>query len=378
MKRSPITSPLTDRLAALSEVLRLRLCRLLSREELSVGEMARVFQSPQSTISRHLKVLAEVGLLGRRGDGTSTYYRLDRESLEPEALALWAAVETQLDPQNGAKPANGFAAQLADDQRRMTAVLAERRTDSLEYFGRVAGEWDQVRADLFGRHFASAALPALLPSDCVVADIGCGTGANAELIAPYVREVICIDQSTPMLDAARKRLASHENVRFVQGPIEALPLDDGSVDAALCLLVLHHVGDPVEGLREVGRVLKRATEPRSHEATKEGTTGKSEPRPSGSGREGEVPAEPMAGRPSKGSAGASPSHVGAPGKLLIVDMFEHDRHAYRSTMGHKHLGFSPETMTRMCLEAGFADVRITPLPSDTEAKGPGLFAAVAS
>jgi ArsR family transcriptional regulator len=346
MKRSPITTPLTDRLAALSEVLRLRLCRLLERQELSVGEMARVFQAPQSTISRHLKTLSDVGILDRRGDGTTTYYRLDRESLAPDARSLWDAVGVQLELPNG--NSNGFAAQLTEDRRRMDAVLAERRTDTLAYFGRVAGEWDQVRGDLFGRHFADAALPALLPADWIVADIGCGTGANAELIAPHVREVVCVDQSTPMLDAARKRLAGRDNIRFVQGPIEALPLEDGSVNAALCLLVLHHVADPIEGLREVRRVLKTATKPQCHEATK---GRRLEPRPSGSGFQD--------------------------GKLLIVDMLEHDRHAYRSTMGHKHLGFSPQTMSGMCREAGFADVRITPLPSDTEAKGPGLFAAVA-
>ncbi|RMF83125.1 MAG: methyltransferase domain-containing protein, partial [Planctomycetota bacterium] len=251
MKRSPIKNPLTDRLAALSELLRLRMCRLLEREELSVGEVCRVFQVPQSTASRHLKTLTDAGWLARRADGTATYYRLPLQDLPDDWAILWRTVAGQID-------ANG---QLDEDDRRLEAVLAERHTDSISYFGRVAGEWDRIRGELFGRSYAARAIPALLPPDWTVAYLGCGTGANAELIAPFVREVVCVDQSEPMLDAARERLARFENVRFVQGPLEALPLADRSVDAAMCLLVLHHVAEPADALREVRRVLKQPPPP---------------------------------------------------------------------------------------------------------------------
>ena len=324
MKRSPITNPLTDRLAALSELIRLRICRLLEREELTVGEVCRVFQIPQSTASRHLKVLSDTGWLARRADGTATYYRLPLPDLPPDAATLWQAVSGQIE-------ANG---QLDEDDRRLEAILAERQTDTISYFGRVAGEWDQVRTELFGRTYAARAVAALLPSDWTIAYLGCGTGANAEHIAPHVREIVCVDQSEPMLAAARKRLAHFENVRFVQGPLEALPLDDDTIDAAMCLLVLHHVAEPVEALREVHRVLKKATKPRSHGAMR--------------------------------------------GRLLIVDMLEHDRQVYRSTMGHRHLGFSETRMRKMLADAGFDDIRFNPLPSDPDAKGPGLFVCIAS
>lgn len=327
MKRSAAAIPLTDRLAAFSELLRLRICRLLDREELAVGELGKVLQAPQSSVSRHLNTLAKIGLLERRADGAATCYRIDPERAEPEALRLWSAVRAELEE------AEDSGALLAADDRRLAAVLAERRTDSLTFFGRVAGEWDRVRVELFGRQFALESLPALLPPEWVVADLGCGTGVTAELLAPYVREVICVDQSTPMLEAARKRLAGVANVAFVQGALEALPLESGSVDAALCLLVLHHVDDPAAGVREVRRVLK-------------------------------------------GGAGGRGPRSRA-GRLLIVDMVEHDRHEYRSTMGHRHLGFAPQRVEAMCRAAGFARVRITMLRSDPDAKGPGLFAAVA-
>jgi len=222
-------------MVALSEQIRLRICLLLQSQELSVGEVAKVVQLPQSTVSRHLKILSDVGFLQKRADGTATLYRLTMDDLEPGSRELWQAVALQMDADLMAQ----------DDLRRMKDVLAERRTDSLSFFGRVAGEWDQVRQQLFGSQFTARALLAFLPSHWVVADLGCGTGNGAELLAPYVREVIAIDQSRPMLDAARKRLAGIENVRFVAGPAEAVPLADATVDAAPSRMMLHHVPNPI-------------------------------------------------------------------------------------------------------------------------------------
>lgn len=312
MKRSAATNPLTDRLLALSEMVRLRVCRLLEVHELSVGEIAKVVQMPQSTVSRHLKALSDVGLLQKRAEGTATLYRLTQDDLDPPTRALWHAVASQL--------ADDLVVQ--DDLRRVEAVIAERRVDSLSFFGRVAGEWDDVRQSLFGSTFTLRGLLALLPSHWVVADVGCGTGNGAELVAPYVREVIAVDQSKPMLDAARKRLGGARNVRFVHGPIEAIPLPDASVDAAMCLMVLHHVPEPVDAIKQIARIL----------------------------------------RPG--------------GVALIVDMFDHDRTEYRHRMGHLHLGFSGQRMARLLTQAGLGEPRITPLASDPDAKGPGLFAAV--
>jgi len=311
MKRSASSTSLTDRLAALSEPLRLRICRLLERQELSVGEVAKVVQLPQSTISRHLKVLAAAEWVQKRAEGTATLYRLLLDDLPAEARALWLPIRDQVDAD----------ATSEEDLRRLDAVLAERRTDSLSFFGRLGGEWDRVRAELFGTHFTAPALLAALPQDWVVADVGCGTGNAAELLAPFVREVIAVDQSAIMLDAARRRLGAHKNIRFLQGPIEALPLATASVDATVTVLVLHHIADPLGALRELRRVLR-------------------------------------------------------PGGLtMIVDMLEHDRAAYRHTMGHAHLGFPSAQTQDLMKQAGFVRTRIVPLPSDPDARGPGLFVA---
>lgn len=311
MKELATTNQAVELLTALSEGLRLRIGRMLEQHELTVGEIAKVVQMPQSTVSRHLKILADAGWIARRNEGTASYYRLTLDDLSPAARSIWVAV----------RPASESDTQLAEDGRRLDAVLAERPIDSKSYFGRVAGAWDKVRADLFGHDFTARAMCSLLPRHWVVADLGCGAGNGAELIAPFVRQVIGVDDSDAMLTAARRRLSGLGNVRLEKGRIEELPLKDGEVDAALCILVLHHLAEPAKAAREMRRILK-------------------------------------------------------PGGLAaVIDMNEHNRAIFRHTMGHQHLGFSQSTVLGLFMDAGLVDVTISPLPSDPDSKGPGLFVA---
>ena len=311
MKRSPAQTPVTERLAILSEMVRLRICRLLEQQELSVGEVAQIVQMPQSTVSRHLKLLSDGGWLIKRAEGTATLYRLIHDDLPPDMRALWLTVRAQL----------GDNAELREDSRRLDSVLSARRTDSQAYFGRVAGAWDDVRYDLFGEGFTSAALLALLPSEWTVADIGCGTGNVCELLAPHVRSVIAVDQSGAMLKAAKKRLRAFGNVQFVRADVENLPLEPRSIDGAVCALLLHHVESPAAALASIRTAL----------------------------------------RPG--------------GVALVIDMVEHDRAEYRHSMGHRRLGFSEQAIADAFAEAGFERVRVAPLPGNPDAKGPSLFTA---
>jgi SAM-dependent methyltransferase len=315
MKRVNDPSLVIGRLAALSDLTRLRVLRLLEAEALSVGEVAKVIQLPQSTVSRHLKVLADAGWVVRRNEGTATFYRLIQDDLPIEPRALWVAVREQM----------GTSGELAEDQRRLRAVLAERRTDSLSFFGRYAGEWDQLRTELFGARFTALALLSLIRSDWTVADLGCGTGNVSELLAPVVERVVAVDVSGPMLAAARERLRGVPNVELVEAVAERLPLADESVDAGVAVLVLHHLADPGVMLGEAARTLRT---------------------------------------------------VRGGGVLLIVDMVEHDRNEYRHTMGHQHLGFSKGRMIDLFEEAGFTGMTYRELPGEPDAAGPGLFAAI--
>jgi SAM-dependent methyltransferase len=88
----------------------------------------------------------------------------------------------------------------------------------------------------------------------VALDSGCGTGALAFALAPYVGEVVGVDQRSDYLEAARER--APENVRFVEGDAMALPFEYGSFDIAGALRVLHHVRRPELAVSELARVTR--------------------------------------------------------------------------------------------------------------------------
>lgn len=302
-----------DHLTALAEPTRARLLLVLENHELTVSELCTLLQAPQSTVSRHLKALADSGWIASRSEATSNLYRMRRDGLDVAAKRLWRLVREQLVTTPAA----------VQDHGRLQDVLRDRRSKSQEFFSASAGEWDRLRTELFGQRFHLGALLGLIEPTWVVGDIGCGTGEVAASLAPFVEAVIAVDGSSAMLDAARRRLGDAPNVDLRRGDIESLPIDDAALDAATLILVLHHVAAPENAVREVGRVL----------------------------------------RPG--------------GRLLIVDMAPHDRERYRQQMGHVWLGFSETQLGGYLEAAGFETPRVHGLQSDARTKGPALFAATA-
>ncbi len=298
-------------LASLSDMVRLRLLRLIEREELSVGELSKILQLPQSTVSRHLKILHENNWIALRSEGPASLYRMDDAALGANAAALWHVVHKQLDS----------GPTLAEDDHRLTVVVAQRRSDSRTFFGRIVGEWDRLRGELFGESFTSEALVGLLDPDWVVADLGCGTGMTAESLAAVVRKVIAVDREPEMLKAARHRLEGFDNVEYLQDDLTALSLADATVDAVIVSLVMAYVPHPDKAVAEMARIMKPA------------------------------------------------------GRALVVDMVTHDRKSYQHTMGHHHLGFDEAQVKQWAQDSGLFDTRYRRLPADTSAKGPGLFVA---
>src|SRR5689334_6700802 len=218
---SPRPPAILDHLASLADTTRSRILLLLDRHELTVSELCSVMQLPQSTVSRHLKALADSGWISARAEGTSNLYAMTGD-LESSARRLWALVRDQVGPTPAA----------VHDQRRVQTVLAERRTKSQEFFSSAAGQWDRMRDDLFGERPHLAALAAFADADWTVGDLGCGTGRMTAALAPFVGHVIAVDGSAAMLQAAKKRLQGFENVELRRGDLEGLPIDDGRIDAA--------------------------------------------------------------------------------------------------------------------------------------------------
>lgn len=232
-------------MAALGDTARSRLLVLLEDGELIVSELVQILQLPQSTVSRHLKVLADNGWVTSRTSGTSRFYRLSHD-LAAEATELWALVRKDV-----------VAAGLTlDDQERGRIVRSARRDRSREFFASQAGRWDALRDDLFGAHAETLGLFGLLDPDAVVGDLGTGTGAFISAVAPHVRTMIGVDASPEMLDAAGVRLAHLPNVELRLGDVECLPIESDALDLAVMSLVLHYVPEPWDALREVARVLK--------------------------------------------------------------------------------------------------------------------------
>jgi ArsR family transcriptional regulator len=303
-----------DRIGVLGDPTRARLLLLLERRELTVSELCAVTQLPQSTVSRHLRALVDGGWLAARRDGTSRWYVMDRARFDDAMGRLWSPVRDE----------TADAPTAREDRTRLPAVLRDRRSRSKEFFSSEAGQWDRVRDDLFGNAFFLNALPALLDPTWTVGDLGCGTGQVAGALAPFVGRVVAVDDSEAMLAEARSRLASRANVDVRSGDLEALPLDEGALDAATLVLVLHHVPEPAVALAECARVL----------------------------------------RPG--------------GRLLVVDMVAHERRDLAQSMGHVWMGFDADTLAPWFAEAGFGEVRFVRLSADPRAKGPALFVASAT
>ena len=308
-----VTAPILDHMAALADPIRVRMLLPLERHELTVSELCAVLQLPQSTVSRHLKTLADDGWVQSRRDGTSRFYGMALEALDPGARQLWPVIRDQVEMTPGAD----------QDERRLQSVLQRRRETSRAFFSSASGEWDRLRRGLFGDRVHLLALLSLLDERLVVGDLGCGTGQLSEALAPHVAQVIALDGSPEMLQAARHRLQGHRNVDVREGALESMPIATAALDVAVASLVLHHQPEPGRVLAEMARVLKPG------------------------------------------------------GRILVVDMLPHDRLDYQQQMGHVWLGFSSDAMHRSLAAAGFTNIRIQALPVETDAQGPALFAATA-
>ena len=202
------------------------------------------------------------------------------------------------------------------------ACSAGRRSRSEEFFASAAGQWDGLRAELFGGRTELLPLLALLEPTWTVGDLGCGTGHLTQALAPFVARVIAVDGSAAMLRSARSRLGDLPNVDIRRGDLEQLPVEGSELDAAFLLLVLPYAAEPDRVIAEAVRALKPG------------------------------------------------------GKLVVTDLMPHERAEYRQTMGHQWQGFAEAPVLGWMTDAGLVGARYSSAPLDPAAKGPMLFVAV--
>jgi ubiquinone/menaquinone biosynthesis C-methylase UbiE/DNA-binding transcriptional ArsR family regulator len=277
-------------LKAAAEPTRLRILALLARGELNVKDLTRILNQSQPRISRHLKLLAEAGLIERAPEGSWVYFRLADTGAGREVAARVLKLLELTDPV------------IVRDQIRAQSVQEERQAAAQSYFRSHAADWDKIRALHVAEAEVEAAVSEALgpgPFDLLI-DLGTGTGRMLELFAPRFRRGLGLDLNPAMLAYARSKLegagVAHAQVR--QGNLYDLPLPDRSADAVVMHQVLHFMADPQRAVREAVRVL-------------------------------------------------APS-----GRVLIVDFAPHDLEFLRDEYAHERLGFAEPLIAQWCADCG--------------------------
>jgi ubiquinone/menaquinone biosynthesis C-methylase UbiE/DNA-binding transcriptional ArsR family regulator len=298
---------LSTMLKAAGEETRLRLLALLAEAELTVTELTEILRQSQPRISRHLRLLAESGLVVRFREGSWAFFRLPEHGDKAELARTLAAL---LDPDDRV---------MARDRERLAAVRAARATAAQAYFREHAAEWDRIRR----LHAADAAVEAEIQQALAdrpfrsLLDLGTGTGRMLELLGPGLERGLGIDLSLDMLALARARLdragLRHCSVRH--GDIYDLALPRDSFDVVIVHQVLHYLDDGARALREAARVL----------------------------------------RPQ--------------GRLLVIDFAPHELEFLRDEHAHRRLGFAEETVSQWLEQAGLDVISHRSVPPEAGSDG---------
>ncbi|CAH1657618.1 ArsR family transcriptional regulator [Hyphomicrobiales bacterium] len=232
---------------AAAEETRLRMLALLSEGELTVSDMTDILGQSQPRISRHLKLLAEAGIVERHREGAWAFFRMADH--HPASTAIRDLV-AHLDSADQ---------RLAGDRARLKAARQARAEAAQAHFSRLADNWDKVRSLHVPEEAVEAAIIEVVGAKPVQAflDLGTGTGRMLQLLAPLASRVVGVDASHAMLSVARANLerAGLAKVQLQQGDIHALPVEHDAFDLVLIHQVLHYLDDPARALREAAAVL---------------------------------------------------------------------------------------------------------------------------
>jgi ubiquinone/menaquinone biosynthesis C-methylase UbiE/DNA-binding transcriptional ArsR family regulator len=298
---------LVNVLKAAGEDTRLRLLALLADGDHSVKDLTEILDQSQPRVSRHLKLLADAGLVQRHAEGAWAYYRLAPDGQGAE-LARW--LTARVDPNDPDRKR---------DRARQAEARAEQQAIAADYFAKVADSWDLLKT----LHVPEAAVEAAVLAELggrtvdLLVDLGTGTGRMLEVLAPAYKRGVGVDSSREMLAVARSRLAAagvaQAQVRL--GDIGALDSSIGPADVVVIHQVLHYFDDPGRMLAQARRLLKPG------------------------------------------------------GEILIVDFAPHDLEFLRTEHAHRRLGLSREQMKDWAAMAGLDVLAMREFPSDNKDRG---------
>ena len=229
---------------ALADPTRLRILSLVRRMELSIGELAQVLRQSQPRVSRHVKILADTGLIDRYKEGAWVFLRACRGKLAEPAFTALDAWEVGVS---------------ASDIDRLAAVRSERVQAAEQYFAAHADEWDSIRTLHIAEADVEAAIQRALGGRPLgtLLDIGTGTGRMIELLGPAANDSLGVDRSVDMLRVARAKIeaAGLAQAQVRQADMYALPIGNGDVDTVVLHQVLHFAHEPAQAIAEAARVL---------------------------------------------------------------------------------------------------------------------------
>lgn len=239
---------LLSALRAAGEPTRLRILAILALGELTVSELTQVLLQSQPRISRHLKLLADAGLIVRYPEGSWVFYRLDESARLGDLLAEIIASLPQGDHE------------LQRDRERLAEVRAERAARAQAYFAANAAQWDSLRANHIPETAIEERMGELIGGRDIdlLVDLGTGTGRMLEIFGTRASRAVGFDISPDMLTIARAKLdeLAAENCQVRQGDCANVPLEDNVADIVILHQVLHFLDDPQRAVNEAARITR--------------------------------------------------------------------------------------------------------------------------
>ena len=273
--------------------MRLDIIKIMRRDSFGVLELCQIFEVQQPSMSHHLKVMVKAGLLGRRREGNSIFYRrvqnadTDEQQMPGQIYAI---------ADHGSVDEHVLA--------RVAQVQTVRKQKSRQFFQENVQSFREQQ-DLIASHadYGDAVLDLMrFGKELTWLEVGAGSGDLIVAAHHKFLNVVALDISQKLLQQCQKRIWSQQIEFFLGDTPEAL--NKGIVaDCISCNMVLHHVPSPGGVIRDAAQMLK------------------------------------------------------PDGQLLVCDLDEHDQEWARSSCGDLWLGFSADEISQWALDAGLKEGR---------------------